>query len=99
MLGDMPLVRAEDLARMMAAFSPSDGRTIVVPVHAGKRGNPILWGRMHFPALSALTGDSGARHLLGNNRESVAEIEIDSDRIFVDVDTPDALTALARRPS
>jgi molybdenum cofactor cytidylyltransferase len=98
-LGDMPLVRADDLARMVAAFSPSDGRTIVVPVHAGKRGNPILWGRMHFPALGTLTGDSGARHLLGNNRESVTEIEIDSDRIFVDVDTPDALAALTRRPS
>jgi len=99
MLGDMPLVRADDLARMVAAFSPGDGRTIVVPVHAGKRGNPILWGRTHFAALTTLSGDSGARHLLGEHRETVAEVEIDSDRIFIDVDTPEALDALTRRPS
>ncbi|HTN96817.1 MAG TPA: molybdopterin-binding/glycosyltransferase family 2 protein, partial [Nordella sp.] len=44
-LGDMPLVAGRHVNRLIAAFSPAEKRTIIVPVHAGERGNPVLWGR------------------------------------------------------
>jgi molybdenum cofactor cytidylyltransferase len=93
LLGDMPDVSAQHLDRLIAAFSPADGRTIVVPTRDGKRGNPVLWGRLHFAAMAEATGDTGAKHLIGSRPESVVEIDLGTDAIFLDVDTPAALAA------
>ena len=47
-LGDMPLVAGRHVNRLIAAFNPVERRTIIVPVHGGERGNPVLWGRQYF---------------------------------------------------
>ena len=60
-LGDMPEVGPAHLDRMIAAFEPKEGRSIIVPVHEGRRGNPVLWSAELFPAMAALSGDVGAR--------------------------------------
>ncbi len=44
-----------------------------------------------------IAGDVGARHLIGEHAELVAEIEMDDDAILVDIDTPEALDALRRK--
>jgi molybdenum cofactor cytidylyltransferase len=93
-LGDMPLVSGRDLDRLIAAFNPLEGRAIIVPIRGGKRGNPVLWARRFFPEMAALAGDVGAKHLIGEHAELVYEVEMDSDGVLVDVDTPDALAAL-----
>jgi molybdenum cofactor cytidylyltransferase len=96
-LGDMPLISGRDLDRLIAAFNPLEGRAIVVPTRRGKRGNPILWARQFFPEMMALSGDSGARRLIDDHADVVAEIEMDSDAIFIDIDTPQALAELRER--
>ena len=96
-LGDMPLIAGRDLDRLIAAFNPLEGRAIVVPTRRGRRGNPILWSRQFFPEMMALSGDAGARRLLDEHADLVAEIEMDTDAIFIDIDTPDALAALRER--
>jgi molybdenum cofactor cytidylyltransferase len=88
-LGDMPGITAEPLKRIAAAFEPGRA-SIVVPTSAGKRGNPVLWDRQHFPALLTVTGDVGARHLIGENADSVAEVEI-GPAAALDLDTPEAM--------
>ncbi|MGH7116385.1 MAG: NTP transferase domain-containing protein [Stellaceae bacterium] len=93
-LGDMPLVTGRHLDRLIAAFNPLEGRAIVVPTRRGKRGNPVLWARRFFPEMAQIAGDVGARHLIGEHAELVAEIEMDDDAILVDIDTPEALEAL-----
>src|SRR5438552_2817250 len=93
-LGDMPLVAGRDLDRLIAAFNPLEGRAIVVPIRRGKRGNPVLWAKRFFPEMAELAGDVGAKHLIGEHAELVAEIEMDSDGVLVDIDTPDALAGL-----
>jgi molybdenum cofactor cytidylyltransferase len=100
-LGDMPLVAGRDLDRMIAAFNPLEGRAIVVPTRRGQRGNPVLWARRFFPDMMALAGDVGARQLIAEHAEMVAEVEMDSDSVLVDIDTPDALAELRAkiRPS
>ena len=50
-LGDMPLIRADDLKRMMAAFDVEEGRTLIAPTQGRKLGNPVLWGQEHFASL------------------------------------------------
>lgn len=91
-LGDMPLVGAAHINRLIAAFNPTEGRTICLPVREGRRGNPVLIGRRFFPLLMTLTGDVGARQVVADNGDSVCEVEFVGDEaIFADVDTPDAL--------
>ncbi len=93
-LGDMPRLTAEQLDRLIAAYDPIEGRAICVPTYRGKRGNPVLWDRRFFEEMSDLSGDVGARHLIGANAEVVVEVEMDDDAVLIDIDSPSALTAL-----
>ena len=94
-LGDMPGVGAALIDRLIAAFDPVEGRAIVVPTRHGKRGNPVLWGRAFFQEMQVVSGDVGARHLIGEHAGAVVEIEADSDGPLLDIDTPEALAAYA----
>jgi molybdenum cofactor cytidylyltransferase len=93
LLGDMPQVTSAHIDRLLAAFAP--GR-IVVPVHDGRRGNPVLWPRELFPHLLTLEGDAGAKRLLQEFADRVSEVEIADTAIFLDIDTPDALAELRK---
>ena len=90
-LGDMPLVDAQTIDRLVAAFNVAEHRTICVPTFEGKRGNPVLWGRQHFIAIDEIEGDQGARLLLDALSDEVVEIEVKTQAVLVDVDTPQAL--------
>ena len=92
-LGDMPLVTPATINRLVDSYDPEEGRTIVVPTHAGQFGNPVLWDRRYFPAMMALSGDSGARPLLRQHAEAVAEIPVD-DTVLRDFDTAESLVDL-----
>ncbi len=93
-LGDMPRVSAKVIDRLIDAFNPREGRAICVPTHFGKRGNPVLFGRRFFAEMMVVSGDVGARHLIGEHAEVVAEVETADDAVLLDVDSPDALTAI-----
>jgi molybdenum cofactor cytidylyltransferase len=94
-LGDMPRVSADLIDRLVAAFSPVEGRGIVVPTWDGKRGNPVLWARAFFPEMHGLAGDVGARHLIGQHAGAVVEVDAGDDATLIDIDTPEAMTAFA----
>jgi molybdenum cofactor cytidylyltransferase len=96
LLGDMPEVSSGLIDRMIAAFSPEDGRAICVAASNGKRGNPVLWARRYFAEMESVTGDTGAKHLIAMNEDAVCEIEAD-DSVLRDIDTPEALAALRSR--
>jgi molybdenum cofactor cytidylyltransferase len=98
LLGDMPRVGTGLLRRMIAAFNPTEGRAIIVPSFQSKRGNPVLWDRRFFAEMTALAGDVGARHLIGEHAELVTEIESEDAGIFLDVDTPEAYRTLSQAP-
>ena len=92
-LGDMPSVSADHINRLIAAFDPAAGHAIIVPTFNGKRGNPVLWHRRFFAQMSDVSGDVGARHLIGDNEGSLLEVAMDDDAILADLDTPAALAA------
>jgi molybdenum cofactor cytidylyltransferase len=93
-LGDMPLVDQATLAKLVAAFNPAAHRSICVPTFGGRRGNPVLWGRQHFPALMAVDGDQGGRGLLEALAHEVADVPVSNDGVLRDADTPEALEGL-----
>jgi molybdenum cofactor cytidylyltransferase len=98
LLGDMPLVTPAHIDRLIAAFNPTEGRAICVPSHRGKRGNPVLWASRFFPEMRALDGDQGARSLFRQHADLVCEVDMEDDGVLVDIDTPEALTALRQAP-
>jgi molybdenum cofactor cytidylyltransferase len=93
-LGDMPRVQAAVIDRMIAAFNPTEHRSIVVPSHQGKPGNPVLWGAEHFDKLASVVGDKGDRMLLMGLTDEVVDVEAD-EGVLIDADTPDALRSIA----
>jgi molybdenum cofactor cytidylyltransferase len=95
-LGDMPLISAHLIDRLIGAFAPDSGRLIAVPVSDGRRGNPVLWSRRFFSELMTLDGDIGARHLIARHGETVAEVPVEGFGAFLDIDTPQALEEARR---
>lgn len=96
-LGDMPLVAARHVEKLVAAFDPAEGRDICVPVFEGKRGNPVLFSRRFFAEMAAIRGDVGARHLIGEYEEYVCEVAMDDRAVLLDVDSPQALAGIEER--
>ncbi len=95
-LGDMPLIDARLIDRLIDAFAPDRGNLIAVPASEGRRGNPVLWSRRFFRELMTLEGDVGARHLIDKHGEAVAEVPVEGQSAFLDIDTPQALEAARR---
>jgi len=90
-LGDMPLVEPDVMARILAGFDPEEGRAIVQPTFRGKQGNPVLWGREFFAEMLGITGDVGARQLVGKHADRLIEVEVADDGVLRDFDTVDSL--------
>ncbi|RST86320.1 4-diphosphocytidyl-2C-methyl-D-erythritol kinase [Aquibium carbonis] len=91
-LGDMPGISAADLDRLVAAFEEAGGQAIVRATFHGKRGNPVILPRALFADVEALTGDTGARHIVESGAADVVDVEI-GEGAFLDVDTPEAMHA------
>lgn len=83
-LGDMPEIGQEVYRTLAGKFTQ---RSIIVPLHQGARGHPVLFCTSHNPELSALSGDEGARSLLRRHALCVAEVETANPGVLRDVDT------------
>jgi molybdenum cofactor cytidylyltransferase len=97
LLGDMPRVDASVLDALLAAFAANGAESICVPVHAGRRGNPVLWARAYFPEMMRLSGDRGAKQLMRLHPGKIVEVEVGTDSIFKDIDLAADLDRGSRR--
>ena len=89
-LCDQPAFSAEVIAQLVAA-QRATGCSIAAARYAGNLGSPALFLREHFAALAALTGEEGARTLLGAMPERVAAVDLPA--LALDLDTPGDLAA------
>lgn len=92
LLADMPRVTGAMIDALIAAYDPAKGSLIVVPTFEGRRGNPVLWSRRFFGDLSSISGDIGARNVIGTYPEAVTEVELGA-AVALDLDTPEAIVA------
>lgn len=91
LLADQPLVTAEHLENLIAAWSGSSNE-IVSTTYDGTRGPPVLFPRNTFEALCRLSGDRGARAVLRDPRYELKTVRFEPAAI--DIDTPDDLALL-----
>lgn len=94
LVADQPYLRAETVREMVALFHQSPA-SIVVPMHAGKRGNPVLFPKAAFTALRALSGDVGGRGVIRAFENLVLPYEVQDARELQDVDTAADLMQLS----
>ncbi|MBC8258325.1 MAG: nucleotidyltransferase family protein [SAR324 cluster bacterium] len=90
-LADMPFVDKADLNRLVQAFtdlSKTESSLIIVPVFQGKRGNPVLFSSKFRDEILLHDGE-GCRGILRKHQQSIREIEMDSEHVLLDVDTPE----------
>jgi len=94
-LADQPLVGAESVRRLVAAWA--GGARAAVATYAGAPRNPVLLDRGTWAEVAAAAeGDTGARPWLRAHPEHVTLVPCDDTGSPYDVDTPADLTALAR---
>ena len=84
-LADMPWLRPATLSAVVKALEA--GAAVVVPRYHGKRGHPVGFARVHFPELTRLGGDEGARDLIATAAK-VRWIDVDDPGVLRDVVVP-----------
>jgi molybdenum cofactor cytidylyltransferase len=92
----MPWVQPATVRAVAAALAA--GADVVAPWHRGRRGHPVGFGRACLPALLALDGDEGARHVVAAWAGRALRIDVDDPGCLLDVDRPDDLAAPEAAP-
>jgi len=93
-LADQPLVGAEAVGRLIAAYQAGAG--VAVAAYGGKPRNPVLLAREHWPeVVASATGDQGARAFLRARPELVTLVECGDTGRPDDIDTPADLEQIA----
>jgi len=87
-LGDQPSVTADLVGRMIEAFRTA-GRGIVVPVHGGKPGHPVLFSVRYCEEVLTRYDDVGLRALRQAHPEDVLELSAESPAVLTDMDRPE----------
>jgi CTP:molybdopterin cytidylyltransferase MocA len=95
-LADQPLVGAEAVTRLIAAYRA--GASVAVAAYDGQPRNPVLLAREHWPEVIAMaTGDQGARAFLRARPDLVTLVECGDTGRPDDIDTPADLDRIAGR--
>lgn len=100
LLGDQPLVDAAMLSTLLRRWRREGARAAVATRYAADDGKgpwwrpPVLLDRSLFSELRTLTGDEGARQVLGRRRELVDVVVTEAPPH--DVDTPEDYAKIVR---
>ncbi len=94
--GDLPLVRPETLRTVAAALAQ---HAVVVPHYHGRRGHPVGFSAECREALSELSGEQGAWHVVRAQAalNRMTAIEVEDPGIVTDIDTVHDLAQAERR--
>jgi molybdenum cofactor cytidylyltransferase len=88
---DMPLIRAQTIVQVAAEL---DTCPVVYAQHRGRRGHPVAFAAELYSELVKLSGDAGARRLLG--RYPTHGVDVPDAGVLADIDTADDLLAVQR---
>jgi len=86
-LGDQPQVREGSVRRVCEAFQKT-GSPLVVPSYQMRRGHPWLIARELWQDFLDLAPPQTPRDFLRAHAEKIQHVEVDSESILQDLDTP-----------
>jgi molybdenum cofactor cytidylyltransferase len=97
-LGDQPGITSKLVDDMVRSFNKTD-KGILVPVHDGKRGHPILVAKKYKEEILTCHDDIGLRGLLHCHPDDIFELNVSSSSVLDDMDYPeDYLRELSQLP-
>jgi molybdenum cofactor cytidylyltransferase len=86
--GDQPGIPPDVTAKLLRARQ-ENGKGIIISVHDGKRGHPILIDKKYFSEINTLDDSKGLRGLSYLHPGDVFEAETGNSMILRDIDTPE----------
>ena len=89
-LGDMPFINTSEINKLIHAYvkNRTKGKDlIVVPVFKRQHGNPVLFSIEFRNDILEHKKESGCKEVIMKNSDSVMEIEMDDEKMLLDVDT------------
>ena len=95
-LTDQPLLTAQDIDALIDAFGQRGG-SIIVPTYEGRRGNPIVFAYAHRAQILGGGRNLGCKRLIERNPDLVRTVEMDTDHVVFDLDTPEDYARLQAR--
>lgn len=97
-LCDLPLVDEPDLIWLLGCFAVRPPETeVVVPIHEGQRGNPVIVSRTVIDAVLADASGRGLRAWIDANPQRVSRVRAPNDHFTFDLDTPADIARLEER--
>lgn len=90
MLCDQPMLSSEELAQLVSVWTGHPDR-VVASRYGGTFGAPAIFPRAVFPMLEALSGDRGAKSVIGQLADSIL---VDVPGAELDIDRPEDLDRL-----
>lgn len=88
-LADMPWIAPATIG--MVADALRAGADIAAPICRDRRGHPVGFARRHFPALTSLHGDDGARSVVAAQVAGLKLVAVEDEGILRDIDTDEDL--------
>ncbi len=87
-LGDQPQIEPRVITYLLDAYAEGRG-LIVAPSYQRRRGHPILIDRALWPELLDLPAGSAPRDVINAHPDQTAYVEVPTDSILRDIDTPE----------
>jgi len=97
-LADQPRVQPREIAHLLRSHHASD-KGIALPTHRGKRGHPVVFHKRYRDDILALADTHTLRDIIHSHPDDIAEIEVPSDSVLRDIDTPEQYRQELRRAS
>ena len=91
--GDLPRLRRDLIQRVIDAYQPG---ALMIPSYQMKRGHPVLIDRVWWRELLALPGTGTLRDFVRAHEQYIQYVEVETDSVLTDVDTPDEYDALLK---
>ena len=97
-LGDQPGITSKLVDNMVRSFNKTD-KGILVPLHDGTRGHPIIVAKHYQTEILTRYDDIGLRGLLHAHPDDIFELSVSTSSVLFDMDYPeDYLRELSKLP-
>jgi molybdenum cofactor cytidylyltransferase len=90
-LVDHPMIDRQTIDALVDRLAP--GR-IVVPVHNGRRGHPVIFAAEIFDEILDLSSEQGLNSVVRRLPERVVEVFVENAGVLHDIDTPEQFARL-----
>lgn len=97
-LGDQPQLETTVVRQLLEAYHGGVGH-LLIPSFQMRRGHPILIDRVHFSEILALGSGGTLRHVIDAHADEIRYVEVESDSVLRDIDTPEEYQQELRRLS